>query len=374
VQTFLIVDDDPQVGSGLAAALEARGRDIIVCRDFEAAQMVVERYPLTHVITDIKFTGPFRFEGLDVVDLVKRYASTASIIVMSGHVTAELRAEAHARGAAAVLAKPFPLASIERLLPAPPSDGAGTVTFVPTIDEIIEDDLLAPVFQPLVWTENPNYAVGFEALTRLRSTSLFFEPETLFRYAMAKGRVADLELAAAARSIDMGRWLSRLGVLSLNIHPLLFAEADRFSDSIMQSCLSAGVSPDRVVLEITEQAPLPDVQTVEAVTAVMRSHGFRFAFDDVGSAYSHLRAMSAVRPAYLKISQHFGTACEGSDLNRKIVENVTALGRSFSSEVVLEGIETEETALFARELGIRFGQGFLYGRPTDTATLLAKYG
>jgi EAL domain-containing protein (putative c-di-GMP-specific phosphodiesterase class I) len=84
--------------------------------------------------------------------------------------------------------------------------------------------------------------------------------------------------------------------------------------------------------------------------------------------------MAAVRPAYLKISQHFGTACEGNDLNRKIVENVTALGRSFSSEVVLEGIETEETALFARDLGIRFGQGFLYGRPTDSATLLAKYG
>lgn len=335
--------------------------------------MVVERYPLTHVITDIKFTGPFRFEGLEVVDLVKRYVSTASVIVMSGHVTTELRAEAHARGAAAVLTKPFALEAVERLLPTPSSGLPGTVTFVPTIDEIIENDLLAPVFQPLVWTENPIYAVGFEALTRLRSNSLFAEPDTLFRYAMAKGRVVDLELAAAERSLAMGRWLSRIGILSLNVHPLLFASADRFSDSIMQSCLSAGVSPDRVVLEITEQAPLPDVDAVGAVTAIMRSLGFRFAFDDVGSAYSHLRAIAVVQPAYLKISQHFGTACEGSDLNRKIVENVAALGRSFSSEVVLEGIETEETATFARELGIRFGQGFLYGRPTDASTLMAKY-
>ena len=84
--------------------------------------------------------------------------------------------------------------------------------------------------------------------------------------------------------------------------------------------------------------------------------------------------MAAVQPAYLKISQHFGTACEGNEASRKIVENVEALGRSFSSEVVLEGIETEKTAAFARELGIRFGQGFLYDRPTDVATLLAKYG
>src|SRR5438105_85968 len=238
VQTFLIIDDDPEIGSGLAAALEGPGRDIIVCRDFEAAKMVVERFPLTHVITDMKFTGPFRFEGLEVVDLVKRYVSTASIIVMSGHVTAELRAEAHARGAAAVLAKPFTLAAIERLLPAPSPDGGGSVTFVPTIDEIIENDLLAPVFQPLVWIENPSYAVGFEGLTRLRSTSFFAEPETLFRYAMAKGRVTDLELAAAGRSIALGRRLSRRGVLSLNVHPQLFADAHRFPDPIMQSCFN----------------------------------------------------------------------------------------------------------------------------------------
>jgi EAL domain-containing protein (putative c-di-GMP-specific phosphodiesterase class I) len=374
VQTFLIIDDDPQVCAGLAAALEAPGRDIIVCRDLEAAQMVVERFPLTHVLTDMKFTGPFRYEGLEVVDLVKRYVSTALIIVMTGHATDDLRAEARVRGADAVLAKPFSLAEIERLLPVPPPNGGGSVTFVPTLDEIIEGDLLAPVFQPLVWTENPSYAVGFEALSRLRSASFLAEPETLFRYAMAKGRVADLELAAAERSIAMGRWLSRIGVLSLNIHPQLFEVADRFSDSIMQSCLRAGVSPERIVLEITEQAPLPDVETVHAVATIMRSHGFRFAFDDVGSGYSHLRAMAAVQPAYLKISQHFGTACEGNEASRKIVENVEALGRSFSSEVVLEGIETEKTAAFARELGIRFGQGFLYDRPTDVATLLAKYG
>jgi EAL domain-containing protein (putative c-di-GMP-specific phosphodiesterase class I) len=374
LQTLLIIDDDPHVCAGLAAALEAPGRDIIVCRDFEAAAMVVERFPLTHVITDIKFTGPFRYEGLEVVDLVKRQISTASIIVMTGHATDELRAEAQARGADFVVAKPFSVAEIEHLLPLPSPNGGGSVTFVPTIDEIIEGDLLAPVFQPLVWTENPSFAVGFEALARLRSASIFSEPETLFRYAMAKGRVTDLELAAAERSIAMGRWLSRIGILSINIHPLLFSDADRFSDSLMQSCLRAGVSPERVVLEITEQASLPDVQTVHAVAAIMRSHGFRFAFDDVGSGYSHLRAIAAVQPAYLKISQHFGTSCEGNEANRKIVENVEALGRSFSSEVVLEGIETEQTASFARELGIRFGQGFLYDRPTDVSVLLAKYG
>jgi len=42
--------------------------------------------------------------------------------------------------------------------------------------------------------------------------------------------------------------------------------------------------------------------------------------------------------------------------------------------VVLEGVETEPTAAFARELGIRFGQGYLYSRPTDTKRLMEEYG
>jgi EAL domain-containing protein (putative c-di-GMP-specific phosphodiesterase class I)/ActR/RegA family two-component response regulator len=372
-QRILIIDDDLQIATGLAVALERRGRHIIVCRDIESAELVSERFDLTHVITDIKLTGPFRFEGLEIVDRVKRQHQTANVIVISGHVTEELRAEAHRRGAGAVLGKPFSVDRIERLIPAPSADIEGIVTFVPMLDEILHGDLITSQFQPIVWTENPKYAVGFEALTRLRSDSLLSDPVLLFRYAAAKGRVVDLELATATSSLAAGRELAELGILSVNVHPDVFLHADRFFHGIMDACADAELAPQRVVLEITEQAPLRDLSAVEAVSAVMRSHGFHFAFDDVGSAYSHLRAIAAVRPSYLKISQHFGTGCEESEANRKIIENVEALARSFSSEVVLEGVETEPTAAFARQLGIRFGQGYLYSRPTDTKRLMEEY-
>jgi EAL domain-containing protein (putative c-di-GMP-specific phosphodiesterase class I) len=246
-------------------------------------------------------------------------------------------------------------------------------TFVPTLDDILGRDLLKTEFQPMVWTEDPKYAVGFEALTRLKTDSLLADPELLFRYAQQKGRVVDLEMAAAACSIASGSPLARLGILSLNIHPEVFAHADRFTDVIMDSAADAQVSPHRLVLEITEQGPLPDLGAVEAVSTMMRRHGIKFAFDDVGIAYSHLRAIAAVRPSYLKISQHFGTSLEANPFNRKIVENVEALARSFSSEVVLEGIETKQTDEFARQTGITFGQGYYYSRPADAEVLLERY-
>jgi EAL domain-containing protein (putative c-di-GMP-specific phosphodiesterase class I) len=292
---------------------------------------------------------------------------------MTGNASEELRKEARSRGADAVLQKPFSLADIQDLLPAPPPDTAGLETIIPTLDEILSGHALAPQFQPLVRNDRPDHAVGFEALTRLPSVPLLNDPELLFRYAAAKGRVIDLELTAAARSIANGRELARIGFLSINIHPDVFSQADRFFDVIVAACAVSEIAPERLVLEITEQGPLPDIKTVEAVAATMRSLGLRFAFDDVGSAYSHLRAMSAVQPSYLKISQHFGTNCESDPMKRKIVENVASLARAFSSEVVLEGIETEATARYARELRIPFGQGYYYGRAEDARTLLGRF-
>jgi EAL domain-containing protein (putative c-di-GMP-specific phosphodiesterase class I) len=372
-QTVLIIDDDPQICSALAEALSERGRHLIVCRDIESAEIIMQRFPVTHVLTDIKLTGPFRFEGLDVIDLVKRNPQAITVVAITGHATDDLRAEARARGAAAVLQKPFSIEEIEQFVPHPDGRGESVLTIMPLIDEILTGGMLATLFQPLVWIDQPRHAVGFEALTRLRQDSPLANPELLFQYAVSKGRVLDLELAAATNALMTARRLADVGFISVNIHPTVFSDVDRFCDAVLNAAADAEVPPARVLVEITEQGPLPALPRVEAVSAILRSHGVRFAFDDVGSAYSHLPSMAAVRPSYLKISQHFGTACEANEAHRKIIENVQALATSFSSDVVLEGIESRRTAAFARENGIRFGQGYYYSRPAEAEALAGRY-
>lgn len=372
-QTVLIVDDDERIGLALAGGLELPGRQIIVCRDVESADVILEECPVTHVLTDIKFGGNFGFEGLQVIDRVRQKVSTAVVIAMSGHATEELRDEARSRGAAALLQKPFPFAALDALIPEPESKEKGGVTFIPTIDDILSGPILRSVFQPIVWIDDATHAVGFEALSRLRDPSPLSNPESLFRYAVAKDRVVDLEIKAVRTAIEAGKELTRVGFLSLNIHPRLFAFPDLLCDSLFSAAENAGVPLQRLVVEITEQGPLPVLSAVAAVASVLRSHGIRLGFDDIGIGHSHLRAMAAVRPAYLKISQHFGTSCENNPTNRKIIENLDGLARSFSAEVVLEGIETLATAKFAKSMGIRFGQGFFYGAPSEAAELLLQY-
>src|SRR5260370_23883312 len=121
MQTVLIVDDDDSVTEGLAETLQRAGRELILCRDLESAQLVVEREVPAYVVTDVRLSGPFRYEGLDFVTEIKRHSQDACIIVMTGAWSQELEREALARGATAVLEKPFETADLEVYLPDPAS-------------------------------------------------------------------------------------------------------------------------------------------------------------------------------------------------------------------------------------------------------------
>ena len=102
----------------------------------------------------------------------------------------------------------------------------------------------------------------------------------------------------------------------------------------------------------------------------LRTLGVRFAIDDFGSAYSHLALIEKIEPAFLKVSQDFGTDFEKIEAREKIVRNVQSLARDFGARVILEGIESGATAAAARERGLAFGQGYHFGRPADLQTLL----
>ena len=126
----------------------------------------------------------------------------------------------------------------------------------------------------------------------------------------------------------------------------------------------------RIVLEITEQASLNDRPAALDTIAGLRELGLRFAFDDFGVAHSHLPLIGAIKPAFLKISQDFGTDFENDPTRTKIILNVLSLARDFDSALILEGIERESTARAAADLGIPLGQGYLFGRPDDAAVYL----
>lgn len=236
-----------------------------------------------------------------------------------------------------------------------------------TLAEIIRSEDLAPFFQPIVSLRESWRHVGYESLARFRCDSPFRNPEVLFRYAERKQRITDLELACAARSLKAAGSLPGGGLLFLNIHPEVFTDGERLCETVERESLSTGFPLDRLVLEITEQSQLRDNAAVLRTFSTLQAMGVRFAFDDLGIAYSHLPMIDRILPSYLKVSQHFGTGFEIDTTKRKIVSNLLSLAHEFKCDLILEGIESESTARAAADLGITLGQGFFFGFPADVS-------
>ena len=152
--------------------------------------------------------------------------------------------------------------------------------------------------------------------------------------------------------------------LFMNVHPAALDDMGVIL-ALESSAQRSGISFSRIVVEITEQQEIRQHPALFEAIERLRNLGIRFAFDDIGVAYSHLPLIERIRPAYLKISQLFGTRFEVDPTRTKIVRNLVALAAEFSCAIIIEGVEDTSTADAAREMGIAFGQGYLFGKAED---------
>jgi EAL domain-containing protein (putative c-di-GMP-specific phosphodiesterase class I)/ActR/RegA family two-component response regulator len=369
-QVVLLLDDDLAVTEGLGMGLERTGRTVITCNDLESAQLATEWLSPSHIVSDIRLSGAFAYEGLDFIRYAKRLLPDSPVILITGDAPEALQLEASERGAFGFLKKPFETSELDALIdllacPRPVEAGSATLVRIPVLGQIIHGTGLYSAFQPIVELGEQWLPFGYESLARYRTDSPLQYPERLFQYAERKNKVSDLELACVARALSTAVPLVSRGILFLNIHPTVFADGSKLLDLFKAHADQTDIPLTRVVLEVTEQAALPDKPIVFENIAGLRSLGVRFAFDDFGVAYSHLPLIDRLRPSFLKISQHFGTGFETDSTKVKIVTNFVSIARDFDCQLIMEGIEDASTAEAAASLGIRYGQGFFFGRPTE---------
>ncbi len=361
---ILLIDDDQSVTDALSLLLERNGRTTIVCADLESAELALAHYAVTHIVSDVQFSGSFGFEGLHSVEHLRSLRPGCPVILMTGYATDALRAAALAHGASAVLAKPFDLTELEEALGCHEQiPGEYEVVRIPSIEEVLHGGILDAAFQPIVQLTSGHPTYAFEALTRIEGTWRLGGPAELFSYAARRARLTDLNLAALQRAVHHAVYLPPDAAIFINVDPTVFSGMAIVS-SLRNATSDAGIALDRIVLEITERSAFTNCEDASRVFDALRDLGVRFALDDHGSAYSHLSIISCIRPAFFKISQSFGTAFEEDETKERIVRHVAALARDFGARTILEGIECSATATAAIAAGVNLGQGYHFGRPS----------
>jgi EAL domain-containing protein (putative c-di-GMP-specific phosphodiesterase class I) len=123
--------------------------------------------------------------------------------------------------------------------------------------------------------------------------------------------------------------------------------------------------PERVVLEVSERAPIHNLSSVAAHCERARRSGVRFALDDAGAGYAGLAALATLAPEYVKIDLALVRDCDRDPAKRATVGALAHFGRDTGAKLIAEGIETADELQTLRSLGVDYVQGFLLARPEE---------
>lgn len=161
--------------------------------------------------------------------------------------------------------------------------------------------------------------------------------------------------------------------LAVNVSTRQF-EGGRLVKSVEQALSRAGLAPECLELEITENVMLIMNDEVRSSLEILRGMGVRLSLDDFGTGYSSLSYLKELPFHTLKIDQSFVRKIPGKPGDHQIVTTILALAKGFELQVIAEGIETREQYDFLRDHGCEFGQGYLMSRPQPADALAAMLG
>ena len=233
-----------------------------------------------------------------------------------------------------------------------------------SVQSIISNKLITTVFQPIFDVEN-EIIVGYEALTRGPKDSELHSPEVLFLQAQEDNLLSELELLCRASAITRFVELKLTGKLFINICLNVMLNKDHPHGETIKLVEQAGLSPQQVVIEISEKSPFPNNDILLKALNKYRKFGFDIAIDDVGVGYSGLKQWSYLRPDIVKIDRYFIDRCDQDVMKREFLKTLFELGRISNAHIIAEGIETKEEFELLRELGMVYSQGFFLAKPSE---------
>lgn len=200
----------------------------------------------------------------------------------------------------------------------------------------------------------------------------FLVPDRFFAIAEANGLIAELDNWVLRKACEDLADLSRQGCeelrITVNCSALNLAR-EELATEIEHALRATGVAPDRLELEVTENALMGNITETLVLLGQIRALGVSLSIDDFGTGYSSLAYLKRLPLNTLKIDRSFLQDIPKSIQDMEIVQAIIVMAHTLHLEVVTEGVETFEQYQFLEDHGCDFVQGYLLSRPVPLAEL-----
>lgn len=240
-------------------------------------------------------------------------------------------------------------------LPSITIEGADSRPTREDILSLLEDDSISMVYQPIVDIRTggagASSIIGYESLARFP----FSTPQDWFDTAVSTGIGVDLELLAMKAAIETFAPHEQARFLALNL-----SNATLLSPQLPAAI--EGIDSGRIVLELSDTARIRSYEVSRRAVENLRQRGLRLAVDDVGAGEIDMWHILRLDPEIIKIDRHL-VADENVRRNDALIRGITTMARDLGIMVIAEAIETEVERQRLLDLGVEFGQGYLFGKP-----------
>ena len=234
-----------------------------------------------------------------------------------------------------------------------------------TLKQALQERRFSMHYQPIVHLQSGG-AHHYEALIRLRDEAgSVLPPDVFIKVAEKFGLATKIDCMVVTACIQKLAELARAGNpagLAINLSGKSVGNAELLA-LIKRELSASGVDPARIVFEITETAAFHNLELVQQFVREVKQLGCRFALDDFGVGFSSFYYIKQLDIDYLKIDGSFIRNLRDSANDRVFVQAMVEISRVYGMKVIAEWVENTEITALLKDIGVDYGQGYLFGKP-----------
>ncbi len=201
--------------------------------------------------------------------------------------------------------------------------------------------------------------IGYEFLART-NISGFEMPDDFFNFSMENNILSVVDQRCLESALDAARGVSPESEKHVNLFPSTMAklQPEQFSRLFPPVSLCGAYC-----VEVSEQQILGDPSYLVHVVQELKKRKIGVAIDDVGFGRSCLESLILLQPDVIKLDKRLVTNISHDKSQKEMLRRLLAVVESLKTKIIAEGIETREDLETLKELGVQYGQGFLWGQP-----------
>ena len=241
------------------------------------------------------------------------------------------------------------------------------IYWVPIIRDALINKRFFLVFQPVVKLIDGDVS-HYEVLIRLRGEDgVVIDPNEFIPAAERMKLIHGIDLWVVESAID---FLAALPVelshicLAINLSSVAFQNLTLLP-TIKQKLEMTRVRAERLTFEITETAAIENYKQTRLMIHQIRALGCHFALDGFGSGFCSFNYLKKFPVDYVKIDGQFIRNLVNDETDQVLARSMHQIAKKLGKKTIAEFVECPKTIALLREIGVDYGQGSIFGKPSE---------